>query len=140
MVRSFVKKDFTTFAKYLHPSVIKIAGGKDKIIQRMYTANKVAKQFGAEIRHILIGNPSKVVIYNKELQSTLPETTEMKTGFGNFRIETTLIAISTDNGKHWYFIDTSLFNLNELKESLPNISPELVIPPVKPPVPVQEKN
>jgi hypothetical protein len=57
----------------------------------------------------------------------------MKTSFGNLALETTLIAISSDGGKNWYFIDTSVYNVNDLKKAMPDLSPDLVIPPAKPP-------
>jgi hypothetical protein len=42
--------------------------------------------------------------------------------------EYSLIAISNDAGKHWYFIDTSGKDLATLRQSLPNLSTELVVP------------
>ena len=133
MAKSLLKKDFTTFAKYMHPKVIEMAGGKEKLLQRMDTANSAMTQFGAEIKKILIGHPAAVVNYKNELQTTLPQTTELQTGFGNVTLETTIIAISTNGGKNWYFIDTSIYNVKEVKKSLPNISPDLVIPRPKEP-------
>lgn len=134
MVRALLKSDFETFAKYIHPKALAMAGGKEKLIQRMDTANIMAKQFGAEISKILVGNPGKIISYKETLQATLPQTTEMKSGFGNITLETTLIAISTNGGKNWYFIDTSLYHTDDLRKSLPELSPELVIPPLKKPV------
>jgi hypothetical protein len=133
MAKALIRKDYNTFAKYMHPQVTQAAGGSGKLIQQLDTANAVAAKFGAEVKKVLIGNPSAVINYNKELQATLPQYTEMKTNFGSLTLESTLVAISSDSGKHWYFIDTSVFGINELKKSLPNLSPELVIPPSKPP-------
>jgi hypothetical protein len=133
MAKALLKKDYTTFSRYMHPQITEAAGGKNKLIQQMDTASAVAAKFGAEIKKVLIGNPSAVVKFNKELQATLPQYTEMKTNFGNLTLESTLVAISPDNGKNWYFIDTSVFGAQELKKSLPNLSPQLVIPPTKPP-------
>ena len=133
MAKALVKKDYNSFSKYLHPGLTAYAGGRTKLIQQMDTANAVAAKFGAEVKRVLIGNPGEVVKYNKELQATLPQTTEMKTGFGNLTLETTLVAISQDEGKNWYFVDTSIFNVKDLKKSMPNLSPALVIPPAKPP-------
>lgn len=42
--------------------------------------------------------------------------------------ESTLIAISTDNGKNWYFVDTPGKDIQTMKKALPNLSGELVIP------------
>jgi hypothetical protein len=133
MAKALLRKDFPTFTKYMHPKVMEMAGGKNKALERMDTMNAVAAQFGAEIKSILIGNPGNVVNYKKELQVTLPQTTEMKTNFGNLALETTLIGVSKDGGKNWYFIDTSVYNVNDLKKAMPDLSPELVIPPAKPP-------
>jgi hypothetical protein len=133
MVKALLRKDFTTFTKYMHPKVIDMAGGKEKLLKRMDTANTLVTEFGAKITKVVIGNPGKIVKFKNELQTTLPETTDLQTPLGNVTIETTLIAISTDAGKTWYFIDTSVYNINQIKKTLPDLSPELVIPPQKEP-------
>lgn len=133
LAKALLKKDYPTVSKYMHPGVTAYAGGRTKFIQQMDTINAVATKFGAEIKKVMIGNPAEVIKYNKELQTTLPQTTEMKTGFGSLALESTLVAISQDGGKNWYFIDTAIFNVKDLKKSLPNLSPDLVIPPAKSP-------
>ena len=133
MVKALLKKDFAAFTRYMHPKVVELAGGSNKLIERMDTMNAVAMQYGAEIKKVLIGNPGNIVRYKKEMQVTIPQITEMKTGFGNLVLESTLIAISVNNGRNWYFIDTSVYNAEAVKKALPNLSPDLVIPPSKPP-------
>jgi hypothetical protein len=133
MANALIKKDFPAFIKYMHPNIIKLAGGKEKALQRMDTVNAMATQFGATIKRIVIGNPDKIINYKNQLQVTLPETSELSSGFGNVSLETTLIAISSDAGKNWYFIDTSVYNMKDVKKALPDLSPELVIPAPKPP-------
>ena len=133
MANALIKKDFPAFIKYMHPNIIKLAGGKEKALQRMDTVNAMAAQFGATIKKIVIGNPDKIINYKNQLQVTLPETSELSSGFGNVSLETTLIAISSDAGKNWYFIDTSVYNMKDVKKAMPDLSPELVIPAPKPP-------
>lgn len=133
MAKALLRKDFPAFTKYMHPKVIEMAGGKEKAIHRMDTINNIATQFGAEVTKILIGTPGTIVNFKNEMQVTLPQTTEMKTGFGNLSVETTLIAISKDGGKNWLFIDTSVYNVKDLQKNMPELSPDLVIPPAKPP-------
>ena len=91
------------------------------------------KQFGAEIKRVTIGNPGKIINFNHQLQAIVPQTTEMKFMASTITLESTLIAISDDKGKHWYFVDTSIYRGDKIKSSLPNLSPELQIPPMKPP-------
>jgi hypothetical protein len=57
----------------------------------------------------------------------------MQTVFGKIELETSLIAISNDGGKNWTFIDTSIYNVKDVKASLPHLSPDLDIPPAKQP-------
>src|ERR1700716_2451881 len=75
MVRALMKKDFEKFASYIHPNVIAMAGGKEKLLHKMDTANKIATQFGAEVKKITLGHPYKVVKYKNALQSSLSQTT-----------------------------------------------------------------
>jgi len=50
MANALLKKDFPAFLKYMHPEIIKMAGGKDKALQRMDTVNAMASQMGASIK------------------------------------------------------------------------------------------
>jgi hypothetical protein len=57
----------------------------------------------------------------------------MKSPLGEVYLETSLIAISMDKGKNWYFIDTNVYKADKIKTALPDLSPKLVIPPQKEP-------
>ncbi len=133
MAKAVLAKDVNKIIQYMPPSLIEKAGGKDKLMIARDTVNKYMKQFGAEIKKVTIGNPGKIINYKKQLQALVPQTTELKFMASTITLETTLIAISEDNGQHWYFVDTSIYHADKLKNSLPNLSPELAIPPMKPP-------
>jgi hypothetical protein len=133
MARAVLAKDVNKLVGYMPPKLVADAGGKDKLMIARDTVNKYMKQFGAEIKRVTIGDPGKIITYKKQLQATLPQTTEVKFMASKVILETTLIAISEDNGLHWYFVDTSIYRGDKLKSSLPDLSPELVIPPMKQP-------
>lgn len=133
MTRALQARNFPSFLKFMHPKIVEMAGGSDKMIQQMDTVNAMAKKFGAEIKKITIGNPGKIISYKKELQAILPQTTEMTSAFGDLALESTLVAISADGGKTWKFIDTSVTSVKQLKQAMPELSPELQIPAPKPP-------
>jgi hypothetical protein len=133
MGKALAAGDVETFSRFMHPSVIKMAGGKEKVREMADTMNKVFKQFGGSVTRILIGNPEKVISYKKTLQTTLPQTTSIETSFADIEVQSTLVAISTNKGKDWYFIDTSIYQESKIRKELPDISPDLVIPaPAKP--------
>ena len=133
MAGALVKNDFNAFLKYMHPRVIEIAGGKQKLKSNMDSADAMMKQFGMEFQKIIIGHPGEIISYKGQLQSIVPQNTTMKSQLGELYLETSLIAISMDQGKHWYFIDTNVYKADKLKTELPDLSPKLVIPPQKEP-------
>lgn len=133
MAKAVLAKDVNKLAGYIPPKLLAEAGGKEKMMIARDTVNKMMKQFGAEIKKISIGEPAKIVTYKKQLQTTLPQTTEVKFLSGKIIMESTLIAISEDKGAHWYFVDNAIYRGEKLKSALPDISPLLVIPPMKKP-------
>jgi len=68
------------------------------------------------------------------LQATLSETLEIKVPGGTLITKSTLIALSTDSGETWYFIDTSNNSLEKIRTQLPNISENLVLSPPQEPI------
>lgn len=133
MSRALINNDFATFSSYMYPKIISFAGGRDKMKSDMDSANAAMKQFGVAFKKILIGNPGPIIHYHDQLQCVVPQTTTMQTLVGDLEAETSLIAISTDNGKKWYFIDTNVYRVDKIKGALPELSAELVIPPQKQP-------
>ena len=133
MARSLIRNDFNAFSKYIHPAILEMAGGRENLKNNMDSANSAMKQFGVQFKKILIGNPGAVISYQNQLQCVVPENTDMLTPMGEINLETSLIAISTDQGKNWYFIDTNVYKADKLKKVLPGLSPNLVIPPQKQP-------
>jgi hypothetical protein len=133
MATAFMKNDFTTFSKYMHPNVIGFVGGKERMKTAMDSAYAAMKLFGVSFKRYWIGTPSEIINYKDQLQAVLPESTVMKTPLGELTAETSVIVISMDGGKNWYFIDTNVYKVDKLKNVLPDISPKLVIPPQKKP-------
>lgn len=140
MGRALINNDLSAFQKFLHPDVIKQAGGAEKMKMMSDSAIAIFKQFGGSIKRISYGNPSAIVNFKKEMQATLPQTTYITTSFADIELESTLIAISQDKGKHWYFIDSQLYTTESMKQKMPSISQDLVIPPpAKPRIIPKEK-
>jgi hypothetical protein len=130
---AFMKNDFNTFVKYMHPNIIAFAGGKEKMKAMMDSAYGAMKLFGVSFKRYWIGNPGEIINYKDQLQTVLPQTTTMTTPLGELTAETHWIVISTDKGKNWYFIDTNVYQVDKIKNVLPDLSPKLVIPPRKQP-------
>jgi hypothetical protein len=116
------RKEYKAFVGYMYPKVVEMLGGEQKLV------NTLERDGGQlNIVNVTFGNPSKVIKAGSELQCTIPQTLVMKMDNGNVTSKSTLIAISKDNGKHWYFLDTSGKPIDELRKSLPNLSKELIV-------------
>jgi hypothetical protein len=141
MATALMKNDFTTFVKYMHPNIIEFAGGKEKMKDKMDSAYGAMKLFNVSFKRYWIGSPGEIDKYKDQLQAVLPESTTIKTPLGELTAETSMIVISPDKGKNWWFIDTNVYKVDKLKNILPDLSPKLIIPPQKQPklVPTENK-
>ncbi len=138
MARALAALDLETYATYTYPTLISDKEGKEKIKQGIDSIEKYRQQFGIKVKSILIGNPSKVVTYKNIMQCTLPQTMTIEAFMGSIETETTLIGLSND-GKKWYFVDAMMYRQKEAKSKLPDLSPELEIPPMKQPKIIQNE-
>ena len=133
MGNALKKNDFNSFIKYMHPGIIEFAGGRERMKAKMDSAYLTMKQFGVSFQRYWIGIPGPIIEHNNQLQAILPQGTIMKTPFGIVTAESSLLVISNDKGKSWWFIDTNVYKTDKLKNILPDLSPKLAIPPMKKP-------
>lgn len=141
MARALSAMDFETYATFMYPGLVNDKVSKEKMKQGLDSVNKYREQFGVKVKQVLIGNPSNVVKHKNIMQCLLPQTLIIEALMGSLETETTLIGLSQD-GKKWYFVDAMLYKQKEAKDKLPELSPQLVIPPMKQPVikPNETKN
>jgi hypothetical protein len=130
MGKALVNGDSKTFAKFMLPEMIAAGGGADKVNMAMDSMFIVFREFGGNVKKITYGNPGTIISYKNELQTTVPQTTEVTSPIADVEFSSTLVAISRDNGKNWYFFDTSMGRIDQLKNKLPNLSPEIKVPPM----------
>jgi hypothetical protein len=130
----FVSGDYKTFANYTYPLILKSMGGAAKMAAVLTKSTNDMKVQGMSFSNITFDEPSKIVKSGKELQATIAQHTEIKLPQGRIISTSTLIAISTDNGISWTFIDTSNKDMATLRKVLPNLSPVITISPQQQPV------
>lgn len=128
MSQFLLKKDYNSFIKFTYPKIIEMMGGKEKMVEKLSKELKKMNDEGFDFLSMTFGNPSEIININKELQCTLPQNIEMKVPGGRLVSESTLIGISNNGGKNWYFIDTSGKDIQTMKRSFSNLSEKLFIP------------
>lgn len=138
MGKSLLAKDAQKFVEFTFPTVVMKMGGKENMVKVMEKAFNDMEKEKTDFLAVSFGHPSKIIRKGREFQCTLPQIIEMEVPTGRLITHSTLIVISDDQGKKWYFIDTSDKDLKTLKEMLPNLSDELIIP--KKPKPILYNN
>jgi len=128
MSEALVKRNAKLFIEFHYPKVIEMIGSKEKAIVRIIDTWKEGDRDSIFLIKNTIGNPSKIIKYKDELQCTIPQSFEYKSKDSRVMVKSTLIAISLDDGKKWYFVDVFGENIKKIKSILPNLSKELVIP------------
>lgn len=134
MGNALMNKDYETYVHYTYPKILKDMGGKEKLKTTLQQQMEALSAQGVKILSVTYGEPSVIIKEKNELQATIPQYMTFETEEGKVESQSTLIAISTDDGKHWYLIDPSDRDLETVRITLPNISKKLVLPanaPVK---------
>ncbi len=133
MGKLFIEKNFDQYVKFVHPNILKMFGGQEKMIEFLKKSLEETESQGFTFKDVKIGDPSELIISGNELQSIIPQILELKTKDGRLLSTSYLLAISGDKGKNWYFIDTAGKTLKQLKTIFPTVSSKLIIPPATQP-------
>ena len=125
----FFEEDYNQFAKFVHPEVTKMIGGKAKMIQTTKASLDKMKKDGFFFSDLTFKNPTKFINNGNNVQFTITQEITMKTPKGKIFAEYSLIGVSNDKGKNWFFIDTSGKSKEEMRKYLPFLSKDLIIKP-----------
>jgi hypothetical protein len=137
---ALVKKDYKSFVKTTYPKVVEgTEGGYEKMVKDLEVQVANMEKEGTAILAAWPGEPSTMVDTAGELQCTIPQKMKLKLPEGTLTTVTTLIGLSPDKGKTWYFMDSADRSLRIMRDMFPNISSRLVIPQSPEPAFVPDK-
>lgn len=135
MGKALLDKDYQKFVATTYPKAFETTeGGKETLLHELEEQIRAMEAQGSYILKLWPENASDIVDTARELQCTIPQYMELKVPEGKVKTETTLVVLSPDRGKKWYFIDAAGKNIGELRELFPNLSSKLVIPASPEPV------
>jgi len=133
MAQALLKHDYEKFASFVYPDILYLMGGKDEMIQTIKDGQNAMNEQGYGLMSILISEPSEMIDTAGELQCTIKQTMEMKAPGGRLVSLSTLVAVSKDSGKTWFFIDASNTDDIRIKSVIKRMSSKIIIPePMKP--------
>jgi hypothetical protein len=125
---AFAKGDYKTFTDHLYPKMIEMAGGKKTLLQLMDQQIGMMKKQGLAFEKVTIGEPGEIFKAGTELHCLVPETIVVKMQGKYVSSTSHLLAVSSDKGKRWTFVDTSTGSPEQMKQMFPNWNEKLVIP------------
>jgi hypothetical protein len=134
MANAFVTADYTTFLHYMHPKIVQISGGQQKMKETLTQMVTQMNTGGMTFSSVTVDSASAFIKTALTLQATIKQHTTVKLPSGRSMATSTLIGMSSDNGAHWKFVDTHNKTIEDMRKALPNLSAALVIPPTQPPV------
>jgi hypothetical protein len=126
------RKDYGKVIDLTYPKVIEVAGGRDKMLTETTREVQSMEAEGVTIISSSYGSPKQFVTDASGIYALIPVVSKVKATDGVFQTEGCLIAVSTDGGQNWTFVDASGKDQTELKKVLPNIE-KFNLPPDKPP-------
>jgi len=132
---AFSRKDYAKVIDLTYPKIVEFAGGREKMLTETTSEIQSMEAEGVQILSSTYASPSQFVSDASGIYAVIPVVSKVKATDGVFQTEGTLIAVSTDGGQNWTFVDASGKDHTELKKVLPNIE-RFNLPPEKAPVKV----
>ena len=131
-----VNGDFGKVIDYTYPTVVELAGGKDKMISFMEKDFAQMKKDGLEMISATVGDAKQIEKIDDKLFALMDLTLKMKMPGGKVQGESSLIGISEDSGANWKFING--VNQERFKKMFPKVAEKIQIPAEQPPKPIEK--
>jgi hypothetical protein len=137
MARAFIDEDLETLLDATHPKIFELAGGRAPLLATLKAGFAEGRARGARVVSYEPGEPGAIKRAGAKLLSVVP--VEMKVDFPErtFTQKSFLLAVSTDGGKVWKFIDGTQLNQDTLRVLVPGAARVVTLP--KPEEPVVER-
>lgn len=131
---ALLKGDYAAFVQYTHPKIIEMAGGRDKMIAMIKSGMDAIKSEGMTITAYKIEPPAETIPAGDDLTAIVPTLLQMSSPTQKITQKSYLLAISSDNGKHWTFVDGAGLNQSVIQSIIPNSPKELKLPEKQAPI------
>lgn len=126
--RAFVSGDFSAVLDSTFPRVVEMGGGKAKMLASINAEMKETGELGLKILSHTVGEPEPSVRAATLLLAVVPTTLKMESADSFITQRSFWLAVSTNDGKSWTFIDGSYLNGETLKLILPEAVDKIKLP------------
>jgi hypothetical protein len=133
MSEASINGNYNLLLKYTYPKFVEQFGGEEELLKVIVEAMENLKVEGTKIESVEIGETGNYFKAGNELHCLLAEKIILSTKNGRFLINGFLLAITTDNGQNWFFIDCNI-GKDVILSFFPNFNNELIIPEKNKPI------
>ncbi len=126
MGAAFSANDFDKFADFMHPKLVKMAGGRNKFISSLSTSMEQMKSTGFELISYEMGEPTQTIEVDNQIFSVVPTNTTMKLPKRTVTEQGSILAVSEDKGINWKFVRVN--SKESLRRLFPNAIDKLTFP------------
>jgi hypothetical protein len=121
------RKDYQALVDATYPGLVKLYGGRQKMIQITKAAMRETEASGIKIVSLKIGTPRPPFFSNGRLFSIVPTVNTMAAPGFRITDKSFLLAISSDNGRSWTFVEGSGLSSELLPKVLPDLGPSFAM-------------
>ena len=122
------RQDFTGIISYLPPRVVVQSGGRAALLRELKDQFAQAKSLGVEKMEARPGRPSTPRQIGPWLTSLVPATAVLHGPHLDLTQRTQVLAISTDQGKRWFFLLLYQITQADLNKWFPEFAGKIIIP------------
>ena len=130
--KALLSGDFDTVVTYSHKRVIELMRGKEAMIATFKRNSEGMRAKGITLEEFTIGEPGKTQQIAEWLVALVPQRMLIKMPEGRFEQESSMLAISEDEGKNWTFVDAN--NRTKFEKVFPELTGKIELPTRKEPV------
>jgi len=131
---ALLKQDYKQMAYYTYPPIIKAMGGTDKTVAQLTKTIGQMQANGLVFKAVTIGEVKDITRSKGDLYSIVQDILQLSMNGTVITKSSYLLAYSHDNGKRWYFVDTTPMKNQNVKKLFPTYPPGYVIPQAGNPV------
>tara|TARA_R110002072_G_scaffold10217_9_gene47842 strand:- start:487 stop:1002 length:516 start_codon:yes stop_codon:yes gene_type:complete len=126
--KALEKSEWKKVLELTYPAIIKLAGGEKRYLQQSKNSSLELERRGFSIDMAELSAPSDTVKDGENILSVIPIRLTFDGPLGKLYSESSLLAISGDEGKTWRFISMSQTGMNEILELFPVATRKLKFP------------
>ena len=120
--------NYGTVLDLTYPAIVEIMGGREEALGVIEKQMTVIREKGISLTSYKVGDPSEIKAGGSELFAAIPTTLEMKAPQTKIVAHSYLVAVSSDQGKSWFYADGSNLTPELMNTVFPKFPKELKLP------------